>query len=1233
MKKKILYTILAALTLCVFLLVAVHFLIESEKIQQQIITRIEECYLIDASVEDLQFTYFPLPHIDLLNVEVQHEKFNLTIPSINIFPSWKIILGQTDIGHVSLRKPTFFLLRDFSAQPESNALSPFVIPASLPGISISILDGHVVLPSFTTALGTVKNNSLSNVGATLTVKKNTITVELDSRASFAEEMHLTGQISMKDLASQGTLTLNQLNLAENFKTADESPLALITDIVSLSSSFEYTTRKGFLCHFNGDIPDFTLTGSTLGDKSAAPVLIKTGKLDIVARKDFMGVEIQSLVVTEPRGHLFGTVAYYLPEKSSEKHVKIDLKGEDIDATSVRQKIMAVLGGHFVSDTVCEIVVNGHANSAAYYFDDTIASFENINAMTLDVDIEQADIHLKYVPIDLLGARGKIRIKDGDLTGWDITTRVGGSKGTNGDFLVGLGSENLGLKVDVDIDAELSELPKILREIVTYAEVDDELRLLSMTGRADGHLHIGDSLHDFKVGFDVKRFNKSKVRYNRLSWPIIPLSGRLQVTDSDARWQDLAVNVGNHIIQKSSGQISWTEADTPFSVTSLSGIFDTNTIVSELKGHEILKPVLDSVITSVVGSTRLVGTIKGHLFEPEEYSYDFNALLKNIMIRSPLLPAPLTVASVKAHVSDKSISFEKTSGGLLDNTLQINGTLFHDDWLKWQGDLYFNGELKQPIADWLNQKRLVPEKLRFRTPLLVNNMQVSWQDESFLVQGEMHPVQTDSTLNLKIVKDEKRLAGEFNIDHEDQKSQVRFLIAPANHEYDFYLNGTIPGQFLTDLLTEPFIHFNTITGKMNIQIDFHDEITTPVLKFSGGLAVTELSLLFDEEGITDHAIDFSLSGKNNILKINKLAIRLNDDFVVSKGLFRHDGWTGNLNLHVASPSINTDTVKNITDNMNTFIYERLGVPKKTIQSPAKYHLYSQCDFNFEKFTVPFGKNERKYQIPITPLVGQYTFNNSNSSLQIKDSNVCGLELEAFLSWFADKETSKSVAMQTPEGKTIEMRDFLECFNGDNIVIEGPLTFKALASTNKGTVEAGQFSLSSDGGYIYKFVAMAKALSILNIKGWSGSIWKKGYYYNQLELDGTIEDDVLRISKLFIDCDGVDLIGKGTFNLARMEYDMVFYVVPFASIGKYITKVPIVGRLLGGKEGRIISVPVKITGPALDPNVSVMDVGEIGEATGRWIWDTVTIPFDWTSDEKEEELEPADQAEQAIIPQGQ
>ncbi|MDA3970870.1 MAG: AsmA-like C-terminal domain-containing protein [Desulfobulbaceae bacterium] len=1240
MKKKISYIVFAFFALLLAIVVALPFIIETKKVQQQIIQRIEHAYSVDAELADVQISFFPTPHIELLSLTIQHKDFSLTIPEVVIYPSWRILIGQPEVGRIYATQPQFALFNEVQINQDSEQTTFPLNLDSIPRFTLHINDGSLQLPAITSESGTINDTYFTEINAKASARNNIISVSWDSLPSFGEGFDLEASLSLPDLTSHGEISVNQIDLAKLWRTSKKLPISFITDTSDFSTTFHYSPQTGLSLHFNGDIPDFTLTGPDLGDQPPVPILINNGAFNISARKDFLEIAIESLHVAEPALQLTGSCSYYLPKTGVEKHVKIELQGENIDATMVRQKILALVGSNIVAETVCNIVQNGYANSASYSFDSPIADFKDINAMTLDVDIDRADIHLKYVPIDLENASGKIRIKDGDLTGWDITTEVKGSSGTEGSFLVGLAKNNWGLRVDVDINANLSELPQILREIITEEDVVEELHLLTATGRGDAHLHIGDDLNDFKVIVDVTQYANPEIRYERISWPITPQKGQLQISDSAANWSNLSLQIGNHVIRETSGHISWKDPSIPFELTSLTGIFDINTMLTELKSYETLNGNLHSVATSVIGSTRLDGQIKGNLFAPEDYAYNFDAQLKDVTIMSPLLPGKMSLVSARAKVTDTTIAIHETTGAVLDNTFQMQGNLTHADWMDWYGELIFNGELQPPLMAWLIQEELLPAKLQLKTPSMMKHLQVKWTEKELLVKGGIQPVATDTTLDFEVTKTEDVLTGDFTIQHSDNSSQVHFVSEPAHNTYEFFITGTLPGQAVTDLLNDSFIIFNTISGKMHVQARFPVTDAPPAFDFSGNLDVKELHLLINNERNTDHTLTFSLTGQDTVLNLNRFNLEVNNHSLAAAGQFKSEGWNGQLKLDIESPLINTDTVEQITDNIDYFIYDRLGITRQSADYKPKYNLDSIIDFNFDTFIVPFGEDttgkpdDDEYKFAITPLLGQYIFNNTYSSLKISDSMVCGLEIEAFLTWFGEGETRKEVSAQTPDQQVVELRDFLECLNSGT-VIEGPMKFKAHAQSNTGEITQGRFSLTSEQGTIHKFAAISKVLSILNIKGWSGSIWQKGYYYNKLELSGFIKDDILQISQFTIDGDGVDIVGQGSFDLDTMEYDMILYVVPFSTVGGLVTKVPIVGRLLGGKEGRIISIPVKITGPAADPVVSILDSSAVGQATGKWIWETVTFPFGWTFEEEKTtpKNKPRDQTEQAIIPQGE
>lgn len=1220
MKKKLLYILLSLTALFIAIIITLPHVVQSERIQQEIVQRVNECYVVDAEVSEVKLSFFPIPHIDLLDVEVQHSAFQVLIPEVKAYPSWRIILGRTEVGRINLINPQFTLHTDPFKDISASAKPTFILPANLPGVSVLIQNGLIQLPELLTDLGVLRPTTFSDINAKLVIKKGLISLNWQSNSNFCNNFVVKGSFSIKELMSKGKIHLNHLDLAKAFKSSTLGPLAFITDTSSFSSAFTYEPAHGLSLQFDGDIPDFTLTGPDLGDKPPVPIRIREGHVVLTVADDLLELDIESLDIIKPQLKLQGLCRYYRPEGAGEKHVKLDLKGTDIDVTSIRQPLLDLVGTNIVAQTVVDIVKSGYANSASYYFDAPLSGFEDINTMLIEVDVERADIHLKDVPLDLTNAKGKIKIKDGDLTGWGITTNVQDTYGSQGSFLVGLAHDKWGLNVDVNIDANLAELPPFLRTVIPDQTVTRELLELSATGRGKAHLTIADDLRDFDVLVKVLHFTNPDIRYGRLSWPISPTSGTLQVTTNGAQWQNLSLKMGNHIIEETTGSIDWSQPKTPFELTSISGIFDTNTILAELREHEELQTTLDAVVTTIVGSSQIVGTLKGDFFDPAGYTYNFDTLLKDLSVWSPHLPEQLTVDGAQVKITDHSIDIQKTTGLALGESLQMGGTLTHRKWQEWTGNLVFTGELDQSIMDWVRREQLIPEKLQLNLPTALEDLRVKWDQAELYIEGGVRPIDTDSSLQLKVTKNAEITAGEFNIFHGKDTTQIRFFIEPAKDQYDFFLNGNLSGKALTDLLDDPFVEFDTISGTMNIHIGFPHNETPPSMIFSGNLTLTDLYFLIDNKRSRDHTISLEIDGKNNVLNVKKLAIDYSKDSLFSSGKFIHEGWTGHLTMDLRSPTINTDTVDEIIISLDTFLYKRLGLEKRTSQNPSKYNLFSQFNFKFDEFTIPFGeknkdadngKGSKTYQFPVTPLIGRYSFNNTNSSLQVEDSMVCGLELEAFLTWYGDTETSKTVSVQTPKDTTVELRDFLECFNS-NAVIDGPMTFKAKGASKKGKVTKAQFVLKSEEGFIYKFVAVAKAISILNIKGWSGSIWKEGYYYNQLELSGTIDNNILTISKMFIDGDGVDIVGKGTFDLDKMEYDMVFYVVPFSSISHFVTNVPIFGRLIGGKEGRIISVPVKITGSAINPDVSIMDAGAIGKATGEWIWDTVTIPFSWQSE---------------------
>ena len=78
--------------------------------------------------------------------------------------------------------------------------------------------------------------------------------------------------------------------------------------------------------------------------------------------------------------------------------------------------------------------------------------------------------------------------------------------------------------------------------------------------------------------------------------------------------------------------------------------------------------------------------------------------------------------------------------------------------------------------------------------------------------------------------------------------------------------------------------------------------------------------------------------------------------------------------------------------------------------------------------------------------------------------------------------------------------------------------------------------------------------------------------------------------------------------------------------------LLGRPIGmSSNGADLDEGLVVTGPLHDPNVTVLSPSAIGEATGKWILDTITLPFGWMIPDNKEKS-PEQGPQQPPVPNG-
>ena len=103
---------------------------------------------------------------------------------------------------------------------------------------------------------------------------------------------------------------------------------------------------------------------------------------------------------------------------------------------------------------------------------------------------------------------------------------------------------------------------------------------------------------------------------------------------------------------------------------------------------------------------------------------------------------------------------------------------------------------------------------------------------------------------------------------------------------------------------------------------------------------------------------------------------------------------------------------------------------------------------------------------------------------------------------------------------------------------------------------------------------------------------GIPYRVLTGDIAIERGVARTENLLLESRAFRTSAHGQIDLIYETIDMDVAVKPLQTLDRIVTKVPVVGWLLSGKEGAVIADVFRVSGPLGGPTVTPVPLKTIG-----------------------------------------
>ena len=139
--------------------------------------------------------------------------------------------------------------------------------------------------------------------------------------------------------------------------------------------------------------------------------------------------------------------------------------------------------------------------------------------------------------------------------------------------------------------------------------------------------------------------------------------------------------------------------------------------------------------------------------------------------------------------------------------------------------------------------------------------------------------------------------------------------------------------------------------------------------------------------------------------------------------------------------------------------------------------------------------------------------------------------------------------------------------------------------------GHGNVESKNGKLWRFVVMSKIFSIVNIIS-IDNLLREGLPYNQLKGSFVIKDGILSSEDLALYSPSMRMSAIGNIDMGKSTVDAKLGIHPFVTIDSIISKIPIAGWIIGGKEKSTISMYYEIKGPLNNPDVEAVPVKSIG-----------------------------------------
>ena len=167
---------------------------------------------------------------------------------------------------------------------------------------------------------------------------------------------------------------------------------------------------------------------------------------------------------------------------------------------------------------------------------------------------------------------------------------------------------------------------------------------------------------------------------------------------------------------------------------------------------------------------------------------------------------------------------------------------------------------------------------------------------------------------------------------------------------------------------------------------------------------------------------------------------------------------------------------------------------------------------------------------------------------------------------------------------------------NALMTGPLSAQGELAVRGETVAdlkktlQGRITVNMGKGIIRDYSILSKIFSILNVsqlfKFQLPDMVSDGMPYNEVKGNFTFADGFVSTNDLFVKSDAMNIAVIGKRDMIHEEIDATFGIQPLQTVDKIVSRIPVVGWIITGKEGTFVATYFQVKGKFPNPTVTAI-----------------------------------------------